>query len=80
MRFPNLLWAIEDARLRHYELAARVGMETSRFSRCLRGRFDFTRDQRAKIANLLGFPEAWLFASPMPPTRIEAAKLVHTNA
>jgi hypothetical protein len=73
MRFPNLVWAIEDARLRHYELAGRVGMETSRFSRCVRGRFNFAPHERVKITETLGYPEVWLFATPTPPIRRPAA-------
>ena len=56
MRFPNLFWAIEQKRLAHYELAARVGMDASRFSRCLRGRFEFVQHQKQRIAEVLALP------------------------
>ena len=69
MRFPNLIFAIDESRLRHYELADRVGMESSRFSRCVRGRFDFAPQERKRIAKLLRYPEAWLFALATPPAR-----------
>jgi hypothetical protein len=69
MRFPNLVWAIEDKRLRHYEVADRVGISSFRFSRCLRGRSQFEATERQRIVEALGYPEAWLFASPTPPAR-----------
>jgi hypothetical protein len=69
MRFPNLVWAIEDKRLRHYEVADRAGVSVFRFSRCLRGRSEFEPAERQRIVEVLGFPEAWLFAQPIPPTR-----------
>ena len=67
MRFPYLVWAIEDKRLRHYELADRAGISSFRFSRCLRGRSEFDATERRRIAEALGYPEAWLFARPTPP-------------
>ncbi len=67
MRFPNLLWAIEHRRLAHYELAGRVGMDASRFSRCLRGRIEFAPHERERVVKVLGFPTEWLFAEPRPP-------------
>jgi hypothetical protein len=69
MRFPNLVWAIEDKRLRHYEVADRSGVSTFRFSRCLRGRSEFEARERSRIAEVLGYPETWLFSQPMPPAR-----------
>lgn len=70
MRFANLIWAIEGKRLRHYEVADRAGVSAFRFSRCLRGRSQFEPRERQRIVEVLGFPEAWLFARPMPPTAI----------
>jgi hypothetical protein len=67
VRFPNLVWAIEEKRLRHYELADRAGVSTFRFSRCLRGRSEFEPAERQRIVEVLGFPEVWLFARPTPP-------------
>lgn len=67
MRFPNLVFAIERLELRHFEVADRVGMERSRFSRCVRGRFEFTSEERRKLAKLLGYSDAFLFAVPPPP-------------
>jgi hypothetical protein len=69
MRFPNLVWAIEEKRLRHYELADRARISSFRFSRCLRGRSEFEPAERQRIVEALGFPEAWLFARPTPPVR-----------
>jgi hypothetical protein len=70
MKFPNLLWAIEESRLAHYELASRIGMDASRFSRCLRGRFEFAPHERARIAEVLGYPVEWLFAEARPPRAV----------
>jgi hypothetical protein len=69
MRYPNLNWAIAEKRLPHYEFATRVGMDASRFSRCLHGRFDFTTEEKLRISKELGYPETWLFAHPTPPAR-----------
>jgi len=70
MRFPNLVWAIEEIRLRHYELADSVGMSAFRFSRCLRGRSDFDPIERRRIAAAFRYAEAWLFAGPTPPPKV----------
>ena len=67
MRFPNLVWAIAHKRLAHYQAAVAVGMGESKFSRAINGRVEFTSQERAKIAELLGFSEAWLFQEIMPP-------------
>jgi hypothetical protein len=67
MRFPNLLWAIEKRRLAHYEVASRIGMDASRFSRCLRGRFEFAPHEIARTAEVLSYPAEWLFAEARPP-------------
>lgn len=72
MKFPNLLWAIEERRLAHYELASRIKMDASRFSRCLRGRFDFAPHERQRVAEVLGYPESWLFTKPAPPKSVPA--------
>jgi len=69
MRFPNLVWAIEDKRLRHYEAADRAGISSFRFSRCLCGRSEFEPAERQRIVEVLGYPEAWLFARAIPPAR-----------
>ena len=74
MRFPNLIWAIDEKRLAHYELAARVGMDASRFSRCLRGRFEFAPHERQRIAEVLGYPLDWLFEEAKPP-RVPASQV-----
>jgi hypothetical protein len=70
MKFPNLLWAIEESRLAHYELASRIGMDASRFSRCLRGRFEFAPHERTRIAEVLAYPVEWLFAEARPPRTV----------
>lgn len=67
MKFPNLEWAIDRQRFAHYEVAADADLSPSTFSRCLSGRADFPAGARQKIANLLGYPEEWLFQEPVPP-------------
>ena len=69
MRFPNLAWAIDHRRLAHYELAAKVGMERTRLSRCLNGAAEFASHEKERIAVALDFPLEWLFAEPRPPKR-----------
>jgi hypothetical protein len=66
VRLPNLVWAIREARLAHYQIATRVGMEPSRFSCCLTGRFEFAPKERQAISELLGIDESWLFSRPAP--------------
>lgn len=66
MKFPNLVWAIRDRRLAHYEVAHRARMEPTRFSRCLSGRLDFAPHERKHISELLGIDESWLFSRPVP--------------
>lgn len=79
MRFPNLIWAIGSRRLAHYELAQRAQIEPSRFSRCLGGRLDFAPHERKRIAELLGFGEAWLFSEPVPTPLTESERLEITT-
>ena len=69
MRFPNLTYALDERRLAHDELAERIGMDSSRFSRCVRGRFEFAPHEKTRIAEALRFEESWLFARPAPPDR-----------
>lgn len=66
MRFPNLVWAIRERGLAHYQLSMRLGMEPSRFSRCTSGGFEFTPQDRQRISELLGMDESWLFSRPVP--------------
>ncbi len=66
MNFLNLLWAIRHRRLTHYEVCKLIGMETSRFSRCLNGRLEFTPIERERLVKLFGYDENWLFAQPLP--------------
>jgi len=73
MRFPNLVWAIGQHRLAHYEVAGSAGMSEARFSRCLNGRFEFSEGERVKIAGLLGYSQEWLFEQITLP---ELAKLI----
>ena len=64
MKYPNLVWAIRERRLAHYELAQHAGMEPSRFSRCITGRLDFAPNERTRISEVLGLDESWLFLRP----------------
>ena len=66
MKFPNLVWAICERRLAHYELAGRAKMEPTRFSRCLSGRLEFAPHERERISQLLNLNADWLFAQPVP--------------
>jgi len=66
VRFPNLVWAIRERGWAHYQLAMRLGMEPSRFSRCITGRFEFNAEERQHISELLGMDESWLFSRPAP--------------
>jgi len=61
------------------EFAARVGMDSSRFSRCLRGRFEFAPHERQRIAEALDYPAEWLFLTPEPPARKTSAGLIHAH-
>jgi hypothetical protein len=65
--YPNLLWAIDERRLAHYEFCALMGMDPTRFSRCLHGRFAFKTEERHEIARYFDYPVDWLFQTPAPP-------------
>ncbi|MFY9585664.1 MAG: helix-turn-helix transcriptional regulator, partial [Candidatus Acidiferrales bacterium] len=56
-----------DRGLANYQVAARIGVSEARFSRCLNGRLLFAKEEREQIAQVLGYPEAWLFTEPAPP-------------
>jgi hypothetical protein len=66
VKYPNLCWAIQRRRLAHYEVAAAIIVDPSRFSRCLNGRAEFAPHEQARLSELLGFDAAWLFAEPLP--------------
>jgi hypothetical protein len=70
MKFPNLVWASSHDRLANYQVAAAAKMSESRFSRCLSGRAEFSEKERIRLANCLGYPEAWLFQQVEPPARV----------
>lgn len=80
MKFPNLVWSIRFRRLAHYQLAMRVEMEPSRFSRCLTGRFDFSSPERRRVSQILGFNERWLFCEPIPAPLTEGEPVRTTTA
>jgi len=70
MRYPNLLWAISQHGLAHWQAARKVDMHESSFSRSLSGRREFTTEEREGFANFLGYPAEWLFAEVTPPSRV----------
>jgi len=69
--FPNLLFAISDQRLTHYEFCDEVKFDPTRFSRCLNGRLDFSASEKGKISEALRYPQGWLFKEISPPSRVE---------
>ena len=71
MRFPNLVWAVAQRRMAHYELALVVNMGESRFSRAVNGRIEFSTEQREMITQALGYPETWLFREVIPPKSVD---------
>jgi len=70
MRYPNLVWAIEKKRFAHYEVAAIVKIERTRFSRCLHGVSEFAPHEMTRIVEALGYTAAWLFSEPKPPNSL----------
>ncbi len=70
MRYPNLAWAMSNRRLPNYRVAALADLSESSFSRALSGRREFTPAERERIAAILGFPSAWLFAKARPPRAV----------
>jgi len=68
--FPNLLFAIAERRLAHYELCSQVGIERTRFSRCLNGLDGFSFKEKQRITESLGYSSDWLFKKIQPPPRI----------
>jgi hypothetical protein len=73
MRFPNLIWALDERHEPHYAFCRRIAMGPSRFSRCLNGQFEFSPTEEQGIATALELPVDWLFAQPMPPSRKDIA-------
>jgi hypothetical protein len=64
----HLTWGTRHRGIRLCQLAALAPMRNSRLSRALNGEIDLTAHERARIAQILGLPEEWLFAEPKPPT------------
>ena len=71
MKYPNLLWALADSRTPNYQAAHELDTSESRFSRAMRGLTEFTTKERQRLAELLDYPESWLFQEAQPPTRQE---------
>jgi hypothetical protein len=74
MKFPNLVWAIGECRLAHYQAAAEAGVSETRFSRCLSGRAEFSQQEKEKLATFLAYPVAWLFQEIIPPISIHRSE------
>ncbi len=74
MIFPNLLFAIGEKRLAHYELCSQVGIERTQFSRRLNGMGEFSSREKERIAGALEYPKNWLFAEISPPPRVTSVK------
>ncbi len=70
MIFPNLLFAIGEKRLAHYELCAQVGIERTQFSRRLNGMGEFSPREKERIAGALEYSCDWLFQQISPPPRV----------
>jgi transcriptional regulator with XRE-family HTH domain len=66
LKFPNLNWAIAQWGPR-YRFAAALGESESWLSRRLAGRFEFSDEERQRIAHKLGYPVEWLFQILVPP-------------
>ncbi len=79
MKFPHLLWAITNWGP-HYKLARAIDCSESRLSRCLYGRSNFTEEESAAIARVLGLAQSWLFEEVEPPSRKSPPELVHAHA
>ena len=67
MKFPNLLWAIKNRRMTHYEMASKLQRDASHFSKCLNGRVEFLPHERKRISETLGYEVDWLFQKIVPP-------------
>jgi len=78
MRYPNLVWAIKERWIAHYEVAGSVKVSPSRFSRCLNGIVEFAPHEKTRLSELLGFDAAWLFAEPIP-RRVAIDRLAQPN-
>ena len=79
MRYRNLLWALSNWGTQ-YRLAREVDCSESRLSRCLSGRSNFTRQERASVARVLGFSEHWLFEEIQLPERNVPTEMRHAHA
>ena len=80
VRFPNLIWAIGNRRLAHYELAQRAQSTPREFRAAWVGVYVFAPHERKRIAELLGFGEAWLFSEPVPTPLTESGSVETTSA
>lgn len=77
VKYPNLTWTIGQQRLAHYEVAERVLIDRTRFSRCLHGAGTFAPYEKSRISEALGYSGEWLFLEPRPPVR--KAQSTRTN-
>jgi hypothetical protein len=79
MRFPNIAWAVAKRRLPQYQLAACIGLSEAKLSRGLTGRIELEPGERAAIARVLGFAEAWLFREVEDAPETERLQLKTTR-
>jgi len=79
MRYLNLAWAIREQGSQ-FRFALRLGESESWLSRRLTGRVEFTPEERARVAQALGYPAEWLFQTPEPPARKQSTELMHAHA
>jgi transcriptional regulator with XRE-family HTH domain len=67
VKFLNLEWAIKQQGSQ-FRFAAQLGQSESWLSRRLTGRAEFKAEEQQHIAELLGYPNEWLFQILVPPT------------
>jgi hypothetical protein len=69
MKYPNAAWALSYKRIVYMDAAAALGISGGTFSQKMAGRVEFAPHERARLAELLGFREEWLFAEmAIPPS------------
>ena len=72
--FPNLISLLVSRGILQYVLARDAKITETRFSRCMRGRLQFTQQERERIARKLDVDAAWLFQEVEPPAARPAAR------
>lgn len=75
--FPNLLWILRLERIPQWLLAETVGISAAALSLKLAGRMSFLEMERARVAQIVGYREQWLFQQLAPP---ESERITRTVA